>query len=424
MNYAADGVFTLPATVGGGKEIDLLQIAAGVGDVTITPQAGESINGVVDDTRVIDTQYSMWKAVDTSVGWVVQSVGSLTQTLSWVFAKSAVDVSIPGLVAFQNITFGTVVKDTDSAWSGTAYTVPKNGDYEVLVNMIWDNQSGATNDLTNIQVRIDGVVAEEIIIDPSANFGQNDPAEQTMHVILPGVLAGQVIDFGVANTTDIMDFNAESSIYIRELPSTVSIPAGSLVVDPIESRVGYADVGDIQAAGSNPRPFVGDFASVTSTQSGTIQVFSFVFNTPFANANYNLQTTVEELTKLSTDIAANDFTIPIITQKTAASFEMMFEETSATAQDLRIHVLAFDKFPNATAMRAEDVAVTEWAAYTPTLHGTTTAPTRATTHNEKAYYRVIGKQLEIMYQYSHTAAAGAVAGSGVIWLGLTCWVHC
>jgi hypothetical protein len=409
LDYAAAGNLTLPATSGSGKEVNVLLISE---NVTVGVQAGETLNSVIDDTRLLDSQYALWTFIDTSIGWIGQAVGSITQTLASLFVESATDATIPASAAFQVFTFGTVIKDNAGTWSGTTYTIPNDGDYQFLSSMIWDNQSGVTNDLMNLQIRLDGIVVEEIIIDASANFGNDDPAEQTMHVILPNLTAGQVLDFGVANTQDIIDLNADSSVYIAQLPTTLSIPAGSLVVDPIQSQIGYSDVGDILTA-TGSRTFVGDFSSVTSTlNAGNSQIFSFVFATPFANANYNLQISVEELTKLSTDLSINDFTVPVITQKTATGFDLVFEETSPTAQDLRIHVLAFDKFPNATAMRAEDVAVTEWTAYIPTLLGSTTNPTKATTHVEKAFYRVIGKELQIIWKYSHAAAAGATVGAG------------
>ncbi len=63
-------------------------------------------------------------------------------------------------------------------------------------------------------------------------------------------------------------------------------------------------------------------------------------------------------------------------------------------------------------------AGTEWIAFTPTLYGSTSAPARATAHVEKAYYRVVGKMLEIMYRYTHTDNTGAAPGSGTYGWGL------
>ena len=53
-----------------------------------------------------------------------------------------------------------------------------------------------------------------------------------------------------------------------------------------------------------------------------------------------------------------------------------------------------------------------WTAYTPSIGGTTTAPTLATTHTKNANYMVLGKSLFINWLYNHTFATGSTAGAG------------
>jgi hypothetical protein len=54
----------------------------------------------------------------------------------------------------------------------------------------------------------------------------------------------------------------------------------------------------------------------------------------------------------------------------------------------------------------------EWTNYTPTFGGSTTAPTKATTHQEGYMYKVVGKTLYLKGYYYHSSATGATAGSG------------
>ena len=54
----------------------------------------------------------------------------------------------------------------------------------------------------------------------------------------------------------------------------------------------------------------------------------------------------------------------------------------------------------------------EWTNYSPTFEGSTTAPTKATTHQEGYMYKVVGKTLYLKGYYYHYWATGAAAGSG------------
>lgn len=445
LDYAAASTFTLPATSGGGKEVNVLVIGE---NVTVGVQAGETLNGVTDDTRLLDSQYALWTFIDTSAGWIGQAVGSITQTLASLFVESAADVTIPASVAFQVFTFGTVVKDTAGGWTGTTYTIPNDGDYQFLSSMIWDNQSGVTNDLMNLQIRIDGIVTEEIIIDASANFGNDDPAEQTMHVILPNLTTGQVLDFGVANTQDIIDFNADSSVYITQLPTTVSIPAGSTLATPLSfysnhrrynstasqtvpsTAIGYSTsaVVDLSLGVTDTSNDVSVASNIiTINRAGTYKV-TFIPNINDNGASDTRFTVyigdgTNELIAQEYSVNsgfANQNTVEYVATFGASStidFRVQSDNSGQTGQ-LNGYSVSIVPIATVTALKPEDAIVQEWTAYTPTLHGGTTAPVRATTHNEKAYYRVIGKQLEIMYQYSHTATTGAAGGTGSYGWGL------
>jgi hypothetical protein len=55
---------------------------------------------------------------------------------------------------------------------------------------------------------------------------------------------------------------------------------------------------------------------------------------------------------------------------------------------------------------------TTWESYTPTIGGTTTAPTLPTSNNLYGRYFVQGKMLTLMFSFSGNSFAGAAAGSG------------
>jgi len=54
----------------------------------------------------------------------------------------------------------------------------------------------------------------------------------------------------------------------------------------------------------------------------------------------------------------------------------------------------------------------EWTNYSPTLQGSTTNPTKATTHSSGYMYKVVGKTLYLKGYYYHYFATGASAGDG------------
>lgn len=55
--------------------------------------------------------------------------------------------------------------------------------------------------------------------------------------------------------------------------------------------------------------------------------------------------------------------------------------------------------------------MTDWTPYTMTITGSTTNPTKGTTATDQAYWRRVGDQMEIRYEYSQTAAGSAGSGN-------------
>ena len=62
----------------------------------------------------------------------------------------------------------------------------------------------------------------------------------------------------------------------------------------------------------------------------------------------------------------------------------------------------------------------EWTAYTPTIRSVsdTNDPRWATAHQKKALYKVVGKSLHIIWEYSHRLASGATDGNGYYLFGI------
>ena len=62
----------------------------------------------------------------------------------------------------------------------------------------------------------------------------------------------------------------------------------------------------------------------------------------------------------------------------------------------------------------------EWTAFTPTIRSVsdTNDPRWANAHQKKALYKVVGKSLHIIWEYSHTLYTGATAGSGYYLFGI------
>lgn len=101
-------------------------------------------------------------------------------------------------------------------------------------------------------------------------------------------------------------------------------------------QVGWANIGDILSPG--PVPFSSMFSAVNGVNVGvTATVWNFTLAVPFANSDWNLQITLEEL--VNNSITGNDFTPPVVFNKNASSFQLFLEETSGAGQTLRAHVL-------------------------------------------------------------------------------------
>lgn len=83
--------------------------------------------------------------------------------------------------------------------------------------------------------------------------------------------------------------------------------------------------------------------------------------------------------------------------------------TAATA-----FTVAFDSISVGPREVARGPIITDWAAFTMSVVGTTTNPTKASSvvHDE-AWWRRIGDTMEIKWSYRHTNSAGANSGSGV-----------
>jgi hypothetical protein len=75
-----------------------------------------------------------------------------------------------------------------------------------------------------------------------------------------------------------------------------------------------------------------------------------------------------------------------------------------------VYAMNFEASVSPQAPAATGAAVTDWVAYTMTIGGTTTAPTKGTTVVDSAKWRRVGDSMELMYQFQWSTAG--TAGSG------------
>lgn len=68
------------------------------------------------------------------------------------------------------------------------------------------------------------------------------------------------------------------------------------------------------------------------------------------------------------------------------------------------------KFPTQSQIITQDQVNTDWATYSVTIGGVTSAPTKGTTTIDKAQWRRVGQNMEIRYQYKQTGAGSAGSG--------------
>ncbi|MCB1712100.1 MAG: hypothetical protein KDH96_06395, partial [Candidatus Riesia sp.] len=68
---------------------------------------------------------------------------------------------------------------------------------------------------------------------------------------------------------------------------------------------------------------------------------------------------------------------------------------------------------NQNVTKVITTSISDWTPFTMTIDATTTAPTKATTRTETAYWRRVGDSMEITYIYNQTSATGAANGSGI-----------
>jgi hypothetical protein len=71
-----------------------------------------------------------------------------------------------------------------------------------------------------------------------------------------------------------------------------------------------------------------------------------------------------------------------------------------------------EEIPSATIIQPNTTSVNEWTSYTPTITCPSTTFHLVNTYNMKGLYRIVGKNMQLKFIYSHTNNTGFNEGSG------------
>ena len=148
--------YTLPTGVNGEfvRVVDGADNAA-TNNITLTPQSGESVEGVVDDTAVIDVDGGSLELVYSTVdsrGWIVADSASATQGSS-TFSGCSLGLGTNQTITTATTTavdWDTVVYDTDDfvALNGSpdvsTVVIPTTGYYLLTVTIRWGSNGTGT----------------------------------------------------------------------------------------------------------------------------------------------------------------------------------------------------------------------------------------------------------------------------------------
>ncbi len=99
------------------------------------------------------------------------------------------------------------------------------------------------------------------------------------------------------------------------------------------------------------------------------------------------------------------------TKSTTTTLRIAFYVHTSTATAYTVAVDDALLGPNAPPSATP---VSDWTAFTMSVGGSTSAPTKASSPvRDEARYRQVGDSVEVQYNYAHTSATGAAAGSGI-----------
>jgi hypothetical protein len=417
-------VLTLPAALGSGKTIKFVEtIGSGIG-VTVTPKAGEYLNGVVlsatGGTRVMSAGYASWTLTDVSTGkWVMDkdyiSGDKLKRATYYLGATSSNAIICP-----LNLSVGG--SDT-SYFTNTAgvITVPV-GTYRVVpfASVSSLPQGYDLYDVTN---------GSSLANYDSAGNGTNSPrVPYYMTNITPRQIAIRTYDGQTTNTnaqwnntpsTKITEYTCHLTIEQVQTNSVYS--PGSLVPTTLDYlQLGLS--GNFTGVGTNPvntwSVGVTSNGALTLITSGTgpdsisgcvdgkLYSISYSIRINSGASEYRVRAGATDLTE-STIFPIN---INNVTGDGAVS-SLTFIYKATTNDILQVYPVSgsgclagathftIRELPTATVVRAEDAAVKEWTPYTLVVGSDGTPPTFGvgTVNLDQAYYKTIGKTLSIRY---------------------------
>lgn len=158
---------------------------------------------------------------------LLRTPDSANEDLAIFFIDDQVETSlINGLMDWWSATPSI---NNVGTWSGTQYTVPNSGFYEVTWISSVVNQSSQADDTFNYDIRVNAVVVSTQTVDPMAYAGNGEQAQIIVNAIIE-VEAGDVIDSFFSGVSDTQNYTSKS-LSIKQLSKWVYIDPDLLSVD-------------------------------------------------------------------------------------------------------------------------------------------------------------------------------------------------
>lgn len=299
--YTATGVFTLPSvglnqirmTVIGGSTVELYR-------AVITPQVGDTLNGVVDATytltsvgevvSVISLGSGAWSvhvhglAEVTSLvqlGFTIPYTGSELQTLGGASTTTYLTATV------VDFTLGTAQLDTNNIAGTTGFTVPATGNYIISASIAMVDRGG-TSTQAHWYLGNGTAILDEGVTAMVASY----PYHMTLTYDGP-LTAGAVIDLRAGHAAGETLAITGLSFSLNSKPATSVVLAGMATPTALAnySLVRAYNATGAQAINTNDATFAGaavvDLSLAVSRQNDSFAVASNVITVP-NDGNYSV----------------------------------------------------------------------------------------------------------------------------------------
>ena len=146
----------------------------------------------------------------------------------------------------------------------------------------------------------------------------------------------------------------------------------------------------------------GTFTAGSSTTDSDLEVWIWD-----KTNNVYIQPSTYKLFSNSTTISAQ-FSANFQTAYNSTSYSLLLNNASIGSSNYEVKI---DNVQISPTQYTYGTPITDWTSFSMTIGGTTSAPTRGTVTSEKAYYRRVGRNMEVMYALQMSAAGAAGSGA-------------